>query len=190
MGSPRRARSQGGQRPASPPATEGLSPLDRDRAGSLADEGGSAGASVEAANGPEASDTALGLAVAPAPERREARSGSLLCELSIIPLGRDIHMSDELAEVLEVIDASGLVYQLGPAGTCIEGSWDEVMPVVRACHDRARDLSKHVITILKIEDDEGQRNKISRNVQSVESKSDRPLSTANDTQGVGVASRR
>jgi uncharacterized protein (TIGR00106 family) len=94
----------------------------------------------------------------------------VLFELSIIPLGGDTHLSDELAEVLTVIDESGLPYVLGPGSTCIEGSWDEVMPVVRACHDRARKASTHVITALKIEDDEGQRNKIRRNVESVEAK--------------------
>jgi len=96
----------------------------------------------------------------------------------VIPLGTDVHISDELARVLELVDASGLAYQLGPAGTCIEGSWEELLPLVRACHDRARESSKHVITILKIEDDEGQRDKIRRNVESVERQADRTLSAA------------
>ena len=38
--------------PENPPSTEGLSPLDRDRATSLADEGGTAAASVEAQRPP------------------------------------------------------------------------------------------------------------------------------------------
>jgi hypothetical protein len=40
------------KQPENPPATEGLSPLDRDRATSLADEGGAAAASVEAQRPP------------------------------------------------------------------------------------------------------------------------------------------
>jgi hypothetical protein len=35
-------------KPVPPPATEGLTPLDQDRAGSVADEGGSSAATVEA----------------------------------------------------------------------------------------------------------------------------------------------
>jgi uncharacterized protein (TIGR00106 family) len=186
MASRRRAKPQSGRAAVPPPATEGLTSRDRDRAASLADEGGAAAASVEGADRPAESlpeeDRSARPLPAPAgrPKAQVAgNSGSVLCELSVIPLGGDIHLSDELAEVLEVIDASGLAYQLGPAGTCIEGSWDEVMPVVRDCHERARGVSKHVITILKIEDDEGQGNKIRRNVQSVEGKAGRPLNTAN-----------
>jgi len=32
--------------------------------------------------------------------------------------------SKEIAEVLRIVDDSGLPYQLTPAGTCIEGDWD------------------------------------------------------------------
>ena len=94
----------------------------------------------------------------------------MLVELSIIPLGRGAHISDEIAEVLAVVDASGLPYQLTPSGTCIEGEWEEVMTLVRRCHERARELSPHVITTVKIEDDGEARDKLTRNVTSVEEK--------------------
>jgi len=45
----------------------------------------------------------------------------MLVELSILPLVGDGHLSDELAEVLKLIDSSGLSYQLTPTATCIEG---------------------------------------------------------------------
>jgi uncharacterized protein (TIGR00106 family) len=94
----------------------------------------------------------------------------MLVELSIIPLGRGVHLSDEIAEVLELVDASGLPYQLTPSGTCIEGEWEEVMALVRRCHERARALSSHVITTIEIEDDGEARDKLTRNVTSVEEK--------------------
>lgn len=40
------------QKPIPPPATEGLGVLDRDRAGSVADEGGASAATVEAEESP------------------------------------------------------------------------------------------------------------------------------------------
>ena len=52
----------------------------------------------------------------------------MLFEISMIPVGGDIHMSDELSSVLQVVDRSGLPYQLGPSSTCIEGEWDESVP--------------------------------------------------------------
>jgi uncharacterized protein (TIGR00106 family) len=101
----------------------------------------------------------------------------MLFEVSVIPLGGDTHMSDELADVLSVIDRSGLPYQLGPGSTCIEGDWDEVISVLRDCHREARRKSRHVVTLVKIEDEEGQSGKLVSNVTSVEDKAGRPLAT-------------
>jgi uncharacterized protein (TIGR00106 family) len=99
----------------------------------------------------------------------------MLVELSIIPLGRGVHLSDEIAAVLELVDASGLPYRLTPSGTCIEGEWDEVIELVHRCHERARDLSSHVLTTIEIEDDGEVRDKLTRNVTSVEEKFGRRL---------------
>jgi uncharacterized protein (TIGR00106 family) len=99
----------------------------------------------------------------------------MLVELSIVPLGGDKHVSGEIAKALELIDGSGLPYQLTASATLIEGEWDEVMPLIRHCHERVRKLSPHVITHIKIEDDEGERNKIMSNVTSVEQKLGRSL---------------
>ncbi|HEY7514488.1 MAG TPA: thiamine-binding protein, partial [Vicinamibacteria bacterium] len=128
-----------------------MSPLDTDRAASLADEGGASAAATETQ------------------ERHQTDGASMLFELSILPLG-EVHMSDEIAEVLEVVERSGLPFKLGPGSTYIEGTWDEVVPVIRACHACARRASRHVITTVRIEDDEGQPDKIRSNVESVEAK--------------------
>lgn len=95
----------------------------------------------------------------------------MLVELSVIPLGRGTHLSDEIADVIEIIHASELPYQLTPAGTCIEGKWDEVMPVVRECHELMRERTSHVITTIKIDDEAGATDKLRSNIRSVEEKS-------------------
>jgi uncharacterized protein (TIGR00106 family) len=102
----------------------------------------------------------------------------MLVALSIIPLGRDLHLSDEIARVVNLIDDSGLPYQLTATATLIEGEWDEVMPIVRKCHELMRSMSPHVVTHIKIEDDEGEHQKLTRNVASVLEKSGRPLRVA------------
>jgi uncharacterized protein (TIGR00106 family) len=94
----------------------------------------------------------------------------MLVELSIIPVGHNTHMSGELAKVLQFVHASGLPYQLTPSGTCIEGEWDQIVPLIRRCHERVRKSCAHVITLIKIEDDEDERNKLLRNVASIEEK--------------------
>jgi uncharacterized protein YqgV (UPF0045/DUF77 family) len=182
------------------PQTEGLSSRDRDRAASLADEGGASAATVEKQSQSQAlpavspaepdfteADTQpLGRRPSARAQTRPRRaaaieplpgSGSMLFELSVLPVGGDSNMSDELARVLSVIDGSGLPYRFGPSSTAIEGSWDAVMPVIRACHQRARESSSHVVTLIQIEDDAGQPDKLRRNVASVERKAGRDLDT-------------
>lgn len=94
----------------------------------------------------------------------------MLVELSITPLNGNTHISEDIADILEIIRNSDLRHELTPTGTCIEGEWDEVMPVVKRCHEEAKDRSSHVITHIKIEDDEGETNKIEQNITSVKEK--------------------
>ncbi len=102
----------------------------------------------------------------------------MLIGLNIIPLRGGEHASDELVEVLRLVDESGLAYQLTATATCIEGTWDEVMPLVKRCHERVREMSAHVVTTIKIEDEEGATNKLTSNVRSIEEKLGRKLGRA------------
>jgi len=92
----------------------------------------------------------------------------MLIELSINPLGRGIHLSQDLAEILKIVDGSGLKYCLTPLGTCIEGEWDDIMALVKRCHEQARTRSKHVMTTVRIEDEAGATDKLNENIASVE----------------------
>lgn len=101
----------------------------------------------------------------------------MLFDLSIIPIGKNVHLSSEIAEALKIVSESGLPYILTPTGTCIEGEWDDVLNVIRNCHDRVRQLSPHVMTMIKIEDDEGDHEKLKHNVESVAEKAGPGLHT-------------
>jgi uncharacterized protein (TIGR00106 family) len=92
----------------------------------------------------------------------------MLAELSINLLGRGTHLSRDLAGILKIVDESGLRYCLTPFGTCIEGEWDEVIAVVKRCHEQARTISKHVMTTVRIEDEAGATDKLNENIASVE----------------------
>src|SRR5690606_24609134 len=87
-------------------------------------------------------------------------------------------LSGVIAEILKEIEASGVPYQLTPTGTCLEADWDTLMPLVRKCHEIARKHSPHVITLIKLDDDAGESNKLARNVRSVEEKVGHPLATS------------
>lgn len=103
------------------------------------------------------------------------KSSTLLVELSVMPIGRNPHTSPLLANILDDIAKSGLPYQLTPTGTCIQGTWDEVMPVIKACHKRAAAWAPHVVTMIRIEQDAHTMEPLSRYPESVDEKTDRPL---------------
>tara|TARA_B100000029_G_C16834642_1_gene689329 strand:+ start:55 stop:363 length:309 start_codon:yes stop_codon:yes gene_type:complete len=56
-------------------------------------------------------------------------------DLCLIPLGVGISLSPYLAICKEIIEATGLDYEIGPNGTAIEGEWDQVFACVKACHE-------------------------------------------------------
>ncbi|MBD3275007.1 MAG: MTH1187 family thiamine-binding protein [Candidatus Marinimicrobia bacterium] len=94
----------------------------------------------------------------------------MLVDLSVTPLTGETQISEEIARVVNIVEESGIPYQLTPTGTVIEGSWSEIMSVVEKCHNKARESAPHVITTIKIEDEEGAENKLIENVNSVQEK--------------------
>jgi uncharacterized protein (TIGR00106 family) len=59
----------------------------------------------------------------------------VLLEFSMSPFAKGESLSPYVARSLDIIDKSGLPYQLTPMGTIIEGEWAEVMAVVTACFE-------------------------------------------------------
>jgi uncharacterized protein (TIGR00106 family) len=100
---------------------------------------------------------------------------AMLFQLSIVPLGSEESLSEHVAEALRIIDDSELPYLLTPGATCIEGEWDDVMDVIRKCHENARDSSSYVITNIRVSDEAGADNKLVEDVSSVEAKVGKPL---------------
>lgn len=86
-----------------------------------------------------------------------------------------------------MIDDGEVRYCLTPFGTCLEGEWDEVMAIVKRCHDQARSVSKHVLTTIRIEDEQGVNDTLIANVASVER--GRPQATERSFRGISIASR-
>jgi uncharacterized protein (TIGR00106 family) len=58
----------------------------------------------------------------------------MIVEFSIVPVGRGEELAGLVAKVLDVVDRSGLPYQLTSMGTIVEGNWDDVMGLIKDCH--------------------------------------------------------
>ncbi len=100
---------------------------------------------------------------------------SVLLEFSMTPLDKGESVSRYVARSLEIVDASGLPYRLGPMGTTIEGEWDEVMDVVRRCYDRMRQECNRITVSIRIDARRGPGGRIRTKVQKVEDELGRSL---------------
>jgi len=92
----------------------------------------------------------------------------VLAEFSVVPIGKGESVSQYVAECLKIVDSSGLSYKINPMGTVLEGDYDAVMSVIRACHMRVMDICPRVITSVKIDDKKGASGMIDRKIESVE----------------------
>ena len=63
---------------------------------------------------------------------------SMLGTFSITPLGTGESVGDLVAEAVRIVRESGLPNQTDAMFTNLEGEWDEVIAVIRACVDRGR----------------------------------------------------
>ena len=75
-------------------------------------------------------------------------------EISVAPLGTaSPGVSSYVAACVEIVAASGLIYQLTPMGTVIEGDIDAIFAVLREMHEVPFGKgAERVSTLIKIDD--------------------------------------
>ena len=94
----------------------------------------------------------------------------MLAEFSIIPVGKGESVSQYIAQVVDIVDKSNLSYRINPMGTVVEGHWDEVLDLIKKCHETMRKEARRVITTITIDDREEYEGRIVAKVASIEKK--------------------
>jgi len=79
----------------------------------------------------------------------------MLASFAVIPMGTEGGVKHLVAEVLKIVDESGLPYSAGAMTTTMEGEQDEVMQVIMRCHRRMLELVPRVLTNISIDDRKG-----------------------------------
>lgn len=92
----------------------------------------------------------------------------MLVEFSIVPIGSGSSIGDKLAEILKIVDESGIPYKVNPMGTVMEGEWDQLFKIVRRCHMTMLTGEDRVMTSISIDDRKGKPNRLELKVKSVE----------------------
>ena len=95
---------------------------------------------------------------------------SVMVEFSVVPVGKGTSLSSVVARILQIVAQSGVRYKANPMGTVLEGSWDEVMGVVKKCHGEVMKDAERAVTSIKIDDRKGKNARIEKKLESVEQK--------------------
>jgi uncharacterized protein (TIGR00106 family) len=101
----------------------------------------------------------------------------MLCQFSISPAGAGESLSKAVADIIDLIDRSGLRYQTHAMGTIVEGSWDEIMSLIKQCHHAMRTDHHRVLTTIHIDDREGADNRMTGKINSIEKHLGREIQT-------------
>jgi uncharacterized protein (TIGR00106 family) len=104
-------------------------------------------------------------------------STMVLLEFAMTPHGQGESLSPYVARILDVIDRSGVAYQLTPMGTILEGSWDEVMGVVGDCFRALEADCPRIAMNLKMDYRAGSESRLQSKVAAVEQRLGRKLHT-------------
>ncbi|MCD5415618.1 MTH1187 family thiamine-binding protein [Candidatus Bipolaricaulota bacterium] len=100
----------------------------------------------------------------------------MIVDFAIFPIGEGESLSSFVADAFKIIEESGLPYEHHSMGTNLEGDWDEVMSVIKACRDRMLEQSNRVSIAIKIDDRQGAKDRIRRKVASAKAKMNEPIS--------------
>ncbi len=95
----------------------------------------------------------------------------MLAELSIIPIGEGVSISSYVARTAKIIDESGLDYKINPMATVVEGGYDEIMSLVKKCHQAVMEEADRVIIDISIDDRKDKTSpRLDKKLESVEQK--------------------
>jgi uncharacterized protein (TIGR00106 family) len=99
----------------------------------------------------------------------------VLLEMSIVPLGAGESVSAYVARCVDIVDLSGLNYELHAMGTIVEGELAEVLSLMQQCIEEVAKSANRVSCSAKIDYRQGHSGALTSKVASVEQKLGRPV---------------
>ncbi len=93
----------------------------------------------------------------------------VLAEFTISPTGEGESLSRFVAPVIDIIDRSGLNYQLTPMGTIVEGTWEEVMTLITDCFRQMQAECSRIGVSIKVDYRKGSETRMKSKIEKVES---------------------
>ncbi len=101
----------------------------------------------------------------------------VLLEFSVTPLGAGQSVSQYVARCVDIVDRSGLAYELHAMGTIVEGELVQVLEIMRKCIEAVAEDNPRVSCTAKLDYRRGASGRLVSKVQSIQEKLGRPLRT-------------
>ena len=92
----------------------------------------------------------------------------MIAAFSISPLGVGASVSDPVAEAVRLVRESGLPNETNAMFTNVEGEWDEVMALIKACTLKVAESAERVSLVIKIDHRQGVVDGLHAKVAAVE----------------------
>ena len=92
----------------------------------------------------------------------------VLAEFTMFPTDKGESVSEYVAQIIDVIDQSGVTYQLTPMSTILEGSWEEVFAVITACFNILEPASRRISASVKVDYRKGDESRMFSKISRVE----------------------
>jgi uncharacterized protein (TIGR00106 family) len=92
----------------------------------------------------------------------------MLAAFSISPLGTGDSVSASVADAVRLVRESGLPNETNAMFTNVEGEWDEVMALLKACVDKVAESAPRVSVVVKIDHRPGVTGALESKVAAVE----------------------
>jgi uncharacterized protein (TIGR00106 family) len=92
----------------------------------------------------------------------------MIAAFSITPLGAGESVGHLVAEAIRLVRASGLPNETNAMFTNVEGEWDEVMPLIKACVDKVGEAAPRVSLVIKIDHRPGVTGAMQAKVEAIE----------------------
>jgi uncharacterized protein (TIGR00106 family) len=94
----------------------------------------------------------------------------MIAAFSITPLGVGESVSAAVADAVRLVRESGLPNETNAMFTNVEGDWDEVMALLKACFDTVAESAPRVSVVVKIDHRPGTTDGLTHKVAAVEAR--------------------
>ena len=94
----------------------------------------------------------------------------MIAAFSITPIGTGESVSGAVADAVRLVRESGLANETNAMFTNVEGEWDQVMALLKACVMKIADNAPRVSAVIKIDYRPGVNDGLHTKVEAVEDK--------------------